>query len=40
MSQNLCLDCAINKIKEIKDLRVDTVDPKSYLHKIESIMKA
>ena len=39
-NEEISYDVALNKIKEIKDLKVDTVNPKSYLHKIKSIMKA
>lgn len=39
-NEEISYDIALNKIKEIKDLKVDTINSQSYLHKIETIMKA
>ena len=39
-NEEISYDVALNKIKEIKDLKVDTINLPSYLNKITSIMKA
>ena len=39
-NEEISYNTALNKIKEIKSLKVDTVNSNSYLGKIKSIMKA